>query len=113
MHRSCVHALALAVLCLMAAGCGPIKPASPSIFFGNCITPPGPDPCDSDMDICRVYQDVIEQQYASAAPCRAACNQAYTNLYAQNYQLRNCGYMLTRGTDLCEQECLRQYPAGK
>lgn len=106
-----IRLLAVAALCAAFFGCAPAKPFSPSMFFGNCITPPGPDPCDSDMDICRVFQDVIVEKYDASASCRKACGKAYDGLYAQDYQLRNCGYMLIRGRDLCEQECLRQYPA--
>jgi len=113
MHSFVVRLMTATALCLAFAGCAPLKPASSSMFFGNCITPPGADPCDSDMDICRVFQDVIDEKYDAAATCRKACSRAYDTLYAQNYTFRNCGYMLIRGSDLCDQECLRQYPAQK
>ncbi len=106
-------ALATAALALAMAGCGPLKPASPSMFFGNCITPPGPDPCSSDMEICQVFENVVNEEHASADACRAACRKANDGLYYQGYQLRDCGYMLDRGSSLCEQQCLRLYPATK
>ncbi|WP_428560531.1 MAG: hypothetical protein ACP59X_16800 [Solidesulfovibrio sp. DCME] len=103
-------ALAFAILGPALTGCGPLKPASPSMFYGNCITPPGSDPCDSDMDMCQLYENVITQKFATSGACRTACNQVADQLYYQGYQLRDCGYMIDRGTSLCEQECLRQYP---
>lgn len=106
-------ALTMLVLGFALAGCGPLKPASPSMFYGNCITPPGPDPCSSDMDICQLYENVIEQKFATSGACRTACNQVSDQLYYQGYQLQDCGYMIDRGTNLCEQECLRQYPKTK
>jgi len=103
-------AMTLSILCaLTITGCVPQKPVSPSIFFGNCITPPGPDPCESDMEICRVYQDVITEEYPSAQACRAACNQSAKALGIQ-YFGRTCGYMVLGGCNLCEQQCLRLYP---
>ena len=107
------YALAMALLCITVTGCAPMKPASPSMFFGNCITPPGRDPCDSDMSICQAFENVINQKYATSGACRTACSQVYSHLYYQGYQLQDCGYMLDRGSDLCDQECLRQYPAAK
>lgn len=104
-------ALAVFVLSLTVVGCAPLKPASPSIFYGNCIMPGGTDPCDSDMGICQKYENVITTKYATAGACRTACNQVSDQLYFQGYQLRDCGYMIDRGSSLCEQECLRQYPA--
>lgn len=112
MIRFIVCALAVSALCL-AAGCAPLKPASPSMWYGNCITPPGPDPCNSDMNICQQFENVITQKYATSGACRTACNQVYNHLYYQGYDMQDCGYMLDRGSDLCEQECLRQYPAPK
>lgn len=111
-RRVFVHALAVTALCALAAGCTPHKPASPSMFFGNCITPPGRDPCSDDMAICQVYENIIEQQFATAGACRSACNQASTRLSSQNV-INECGYMVDRGNDLCEQECLRLYPEQK
>ncbi|EFL51270.1 conserved hypothetical protein [Solidesulfovibrio fructosivorans JJ]] len=105
--------LAATALLGLAAGCAPLKPASPSMFYGNCITPPGPDPCGSDMNICQQFDNVISQKYATAGACRTACNQVYNHLYFQGYDMQDCGYMLDRGSDLCDQECLRQYPAQK
>ncbi len=105
--------LAIALLGLGVAGCAPLKPASPSMFFGNCITPPGPDLCDSDQSICQNFVGVISQKHATAAACTAACNQVYNSLYYQQYDLRSCGGTLDRANDLCQQECLRQYPAQK
>lgn len=113
MQRLLPLVLAMLALGLTLTGCGPIKPASPSMFFGNCITPPGPDPCSSDMSICQLYENVIEQKYATAGACRTACNQVSEQLYYEGYQLQDCGYMIGRGVDLCEQECLRQYPNPK
>ena len=112
MHHPAPYLLAVSCLLLSVVGCAPLKPASPSMFFGNCITPPGPDPCDSDMDICQVYENVIVQRHATAGACRTACNQAFMRLSNQ-YEGRDCGYMVDRGCDLCEQQCLRQYPAAK
>ena len=109
MKRACLVLLAAAALCATISGCVQPKPASPSIFFGNCITPMGPDPCDSDMSICQVYENVVTQKYATAGACRTACKQLRLPLSDQ-YALRGCGYMVDRGEDLCEQECLRQYP---
>jgi hypothetical protein len=107
------YTLAMALLCITVTGCAPMKPASPSMFFGNCITPPGRDPCGSDMSICQEFENVITQKYATSGACRTACSQVYNRLYYQGYQLQDCGYMLDRGSDLCDQECLRQYPAPK
>lgn len=112
MKRFVIVMLAAMALCASLGGCVQPKPASPSIFFGNCITPMGPDPCDSDMSICQVYENVITQKYATAGACRTACNQAFNQLSYQ-YMAQDCGYMFNRGSDLCEQECLRQYPMGK
>ncbi|EKO37359.1 MAG: hypothetical protein B193_3969 [Solidesulfovibrio magneticus str. Maddingley MBC34] len=64
------------------------------------------------MSICQVYENVITQQYATAGACRTACNQAFNRLSYQ-YMAQDCGCMFNRGSDLCEQECLRQYPAKK
>lgn len=102
--------LAIAVLCAATAACVPQKPASPSMFFGNCITPMGPDPCDEDIPICQEYEAVVTGHYATAGQCRTACNQAFMRLGNQ-YERIGCGYMLDRGSDLCEQQCLRLYPA--
>jgi hypothetical protein len=104
--------LAMIAFCALATGCAPLKPADPSMFFGNCITPPGPDPCSEDMPICQVYRDVVTQDYPSARECRAACNQASTQLSSQ-YFMRDCDYVVQRGCDLCEQQCLRLYPEQK
>ena len=42
------RALVAAVLALgLLAACTPQKPYSDSVFFGTCIMPFGPDPCDS------------------------------------------------------------------
>lgn len=112
MQRLLPCILAAMALCALAAACAPLKPASPSMFFGNCITPPGLDPCDSDMSICKVYEDITTTPYASAGACRTACNQAFMRLSNQ-YAMRDCGYMVERGSDLCEQQCLRLYPARK
>lgn len=112
MKHLCLLVLAGLAVCAMASGCVPLKPASPSMFYGNCITPGGLDPCDSDMSICQVYENVITTKYATAGACRTACNQAFNQLSYQ-YMAQDCGYMFERGSDLCEQECLRQYPAGK
>ena len=112
MKRFVVALLAISALCVSLTGCVQPKPASPSIFFGNCITPMGPDPCDSDMAICQVYENVITQKYATVGACRTACNQAFNQLYYQ-YMDQDCNYMFNRGSDLCDQECLRQYPTGK
>ena len=112
MKRFCLAWLVVALLCAALGGCVPPKPASPSMFYGNCITPMGPDPCDSDMSICQVYENVITQKWATVGACRTACNQAFTQLSYQ-YPDQDCGYMFGRGCDLCEQECLRQYPASK
>ena len=112
MARFTIVLLAGLALCASLGGCVPPKPASPSMFYGNCITPMGPDPCDSDMSICQVYENVITQKWATVGACRTACNQAFTQLSYQ-YPDQDCGYMFGRGCDLCEQECLRQYPASK
>lgn len=112
MKRFALVLLAGLALCAALGGCVPPKPASPSVFYGNCITPMGPDPCDSDMSICQVYENVITRKYATAGACRTACNQAFNQLYYQ-YMAQDCGYMFNRGSDLCEQECLRLYPASK
>jgi len=112
MKRLFLGSLAATVLCLSAAGCAPLKPASPSMFYGNCITPSGEDPCDSDMPICQVYEEIVTRQFASAGACRTACNQAFMRLSNQ-YAGRDCGYVVDRGCDLCEQQCLRLYPAAK
>ncbi|EKO38583.1 MAG: hypothetical protein B193_2720 [Solidesulfovibrio magneticus str. Maddingley MBC34] len=64
------------------------------------------------MSICQVYENVITQKWATVGACRTACNQAFTQLSYQ-YPDQDCGYMFGRGCDLCEQECLRQYPARK
>jgi hypothetical protein len=109
MQRHFACALAVISLCAMTAGCVPPKPASPSMFYGNCVTPMGRDPCDSDEDICRVYEEIIAQKHATLGACRTACNQAFQRLGNQ-YFAQNCFYMFDRGSDLCEQECLRQYP---
>ena len=112
MPRLCLCVLTALALGALLGGCAPLKPASPSMFYGNCITPIGPDPCDSDMEICQVYENIITQQFATAGACRTACNQAFMQLGNQ-YLARDCGYMVDNGCDLCEQECLRLYPGSK
>lgn len=112
MKGYCLVLLAILALSAVSSGCAPLKPASPSMFYGNCITPVGPDPCDSDMAICQVYETVITTKYATAGACRTACNQAFMQLGSQDFA-QDCGYMFDRGCDLCEQECLRQYPGTK
>ncbi|MHC1790594.1 hypothetical protein [Solidesulfovibrio sp.] len=112
MKRCGLFLLACLALGAIISGCAPLKPASPSMFYGNCITPMGADPCDSDMSICQVYENIITQKFASAGACRTACNQAFMKFGSQDYD-QNCFYMFDRGCDLCEQECLRQYPADR
>jgi hypothetical protein len=112
MKRFCLASLAVSLLCASLGGCVPPKPASPSMFYGNCITPMGADPCDSDMSICQAFENVITQKWATAGACRTACNQVFNQLSYQSPG-QDCGYMYWRGSDLCEQECLRQYPAAK
>jgi len=110
MSRRALLAAALA-LGLLAA-CTPQKPYSDSVFFGTCIMPFGPDPCDSDMDICRSFQTVFEVAYPDARACSAACDRIALdpgNVYAA----RNCGYMLLHGGNLCSQQCERLYPKQK
>ena len=102
--------LVIAALCATATACVPRAPASPSMFFGNCITPMGPDPCGDDMSICQAYETVVTGNFTSAGACRSACNQEYMRL-ANQYEGSPCGAMLDRGSDLCEQQCLRLYPA--
>lgn len=67
MKRFCLAWLVLALLCAALGGCVPLKPASPSMFYGNCITA-GADPCDSDMSICKVFEDVITQNGPRPGP---------------------------------------------
>lgn len=109
MQRAAVAILTLTICCALTTGCTSLKPADPDMFYGNCITPPGPDPCESDMDICQVYKDIIIQEHPSAAACRAACIQASVQLGNQ-YFARSCGYMVLGGANQCEQQCLRMYP---
>jgi hypothetical protein len=112
MLRLLFYALLLVTLCAATTGCVPKNTAPMTMFFGNCIIPLGPDPCDSDMDICRVYEGVVNDEHASAQACLAACTQAFWQLDRQ-YEIRNCGYMVRGGCDLCEQQCLRLYPEKK
>ena len=108
------HALlAAAVLLLgLTAACVPQKPYSDSMFYGNCIMPFGPDPCDSDMEICQTFQGVFTETYADARACSAACDRI--SLDPGNVYIgRNCGYMLIHGGNLCSQQCDRLYPKQK
>lgn len=90
------------------AGCGPLRPATPEMFYGNCIMVPGRDLCGADREICQAYQTVVTDKHASARDCRAACNAASAKLGMQ-YLLDNCDYTRVRGNSLCEQQCLRLF----
>lgn len=104
---------AAAAFCLMTA-CTPtqVKPYSDSAFYGNCIMPFGPDPCDADLEICQTFQDVFKTDYADVEACRAACNKIFID-QNNKYLGRNCFYMLDHGGNLCEQQCNRLYPKQK
>jgi hypothetical protein len=102
-------ALVLAALWASLAGCGPLKPSTPEMFYGNCIMVPGRDLCGADREICQAYQTVTTDEHPSAQACREACNAASAKLGMQ-YLLDNCDYTRMRGNNLCEQQCLRLYP---
>ena len=107
----------------MTAGLSPMRrrrrstspPREPSSVVGegkSVLTRmiPGRDLCGADREICQAYQTVTTDQHASAAECRAACNAASAKL-GMTYLLDNCDYTRVRGNTLCEQQCLRLYPA--
>lgn len=106
------RALVAAVLALgLLAACTP-KPYSDSAFYGNCIMPFGPDPCDSDLEICRTFQGVFDATYPDVRACSAACDRIALDP-GNVYMWRNCGYMLLHGGNLCSQQCDRLYPKQK
>jgi len=112
MPRSVLFVAAALILVGLSAACTPQKPYTDSVFFGTCIMPFGPDPCDSDMEICKTYQGVFDKTYADAKSCSAACDRIAldpSNIYTG----RNCGYMLLSGGNLCSQQCERLYPKQK
>ena len=96
----------------LLAACTPQKPYSDAMFYGNCIIPFGPDPCDSDMDICQAFQGVFTTTFSDAKTCRAACNKVFVE-QGNIYIGRNCFYMIDHGGDLCAQQCDRLYPTQK
>lgn len=107
-QRLCTIVLLSAALGL--AACGPLQPSTPEMFYGNCIMVPGRDLCSADREICQAYQTATTDEHPSAAACRAACNAASAKL-GMEYIMDNCDYTRIRGNALCEQQCLRLYPA--
>lgn len=105
---SLVAVLALGLL----AACVPQKPYSDSAFYGHCIMPFGPDPCDSDMEICKTFQTVFDTTFPDARACSAACDRIALDP-SNAYTGRDCGYMLLHGGSLCSQQCERLYPKQK
>lgn len=109
MGRGVLGAMLLVIWMGLLAGCGPVKPSTPEMFYGNCIMVPGRDLCGSDQEVCRAYQEVVTDQQPSALACRQACNRAARQLGLQ-YLSDDCAYTISRGNALCEQQCLRLYP---
>ncbi|EHJ49377.1 hypothetical protein DFW101_3379 [Solidesulfovibrio carbinoliphilus subsp. oakridgensis] len=111
MHGSLGQALLLVVFCLMAGGCtAHPQPYSPDAFYGDCLTWKGTAPCEAGNKICQSYQDVIVAKHPSAAACREACKKAHDDLFSEQTSLQACSVIVEHGSDLCEQQCLRQYP---
>ncbi len=93
-------------------GCAGLKPIPSGQFVGNCATSSAfeEDTCDDAWSICQGFDEVREQTYASAADCRQGCIRFYQEVNGR-YAGGGCTLIIRSGSALCEQQCLRQYPA--
>ena len=81
-------------------------PMTLSDFYGFCSALPAPDACLSDP-ICQRYRRELDVAPTELSACLALCQRLENDLYADNV-INNCGPILERAQDLCDQFCRRR-----
>ena len=102
-------ALILSCLALLSGCAGKLPVESASEFYGECITAERGN-CDSDYSICQSYADIFKQKYVTLGQCLSECKKTYSS-YSYQFPLEGCDPVNSRGSDSCEENCRRLYPA--
>jgi hypothetical protein len=105
-----------ACLIVLLTACAVNQPATVWDFNSNCVFSTGrggfrgeEDTCGGDtMRICKEFEDMLSDKFASRSQCLAKCSELQSQLYQQHI-MDGCRRNVERAFSLCGQFCLRNY----